>query len=308
MTTQEIVNYYANLLILQYIGEPLAYKTIQALVSPALLPQVSTQNITFSGVSASGTFVLRFKGNNTASINWNDSLSTIQSKLQAVPGLSAVTVTGDISAQLLTVTFTGVPPVAPLLSVFSNSLSDGSNPVLISITETDIQLPLAVQNAFDLETAVGVQLDVLGKYAGVTRLGSGLDGTPIILGDADFRSFIKIAIVKNGFGSSLAAIQNFIHIYFPGALLVFDYSDMRMSYFLDSQIGSQQLAQIFVTSNILPVPMGVQIGSIIYSPDIFRLFGFRTYLLPAYNVTPFNNYASYNMSSPWLTYRDALVA
>ncbi|CAK9250666.1 unnamed protein product [Sphagnum jensenii] len=110
------------------------------------------------------------------------------------------------------------------------------------------QLPLAVQNAFNLNTAVGKQLDIIGKYAGVTRYGSGLDGSPIILGDSDFLSFIKIAIVKNGYSSSLFAIQTFLNIYFPGAMLVFDYQDMRMSYFLNSAIGSQQLAQIFVTT------------------------------------------------------------
>jgi len=208
MTNTQLINYYANLLILQYIGLPNAYATIQTLVTPVIMNQ----------------------------------------------------------------------------------------------------LPLAVQSAFNLNTAVGNQLDTIGKYVGVTRYGSGLDGSPIILGDADFLSFIKIAIVKNGYSSSLYAIQNFISIYFPGAMLVFDYADMRMSYFLNSGIGSQQLAQIFVTSNILPVPMGVQIGSIIYSPNIFTLFGFRTYELPGYNISPFNSYGSYNMAYPWLTYQNALVA
>lgn len=308
MTVQQIVNYYANLLILQYIGKPKAYATIQALASLAVLPQVSMQEIDFSLLPASGTFVLSYNGHSTAAINWNDSTATIQSKLQAVTGLAAATVTGSIATQILTVTFNGVFPPALLLVIVSNSLSDaGSNPVLLAIEATDVTLPIAIQNAFGLETAVGVQLDVLGKYAGVTRFGNGLDGTPIVLDDSDFRSFIKMAIVKNAFGSSLAAIQNFIQIYFPGALLVFDYKDMRMSYFLDSLIGSQQLAQIFVTSKILPVPMGVQIGDIIYSPDIFRFFGFRTYQLPGYNITGFNNYQTYNMLSPWLTYRDALV-
>jgi hypothetical protein len=208
MTTQQIINYYANLLIMQYIGLPNAYATIKALVTPVIMNQ----------------------------------------------------------------------------------------------------LPIAVQNAFNLSTATGVQLDVLGKYVGVTRYGSGLDGSPIILDDADFLSFINIAIVKNGYSSSLFAIQTFLNIYFPGAMLVFDYQDMRMSYFLNSSIGSQHLAQIFVTSNILPIPMGVQIGSIIYSPNIFTLFGFRTYGLPGYNISPFNTYASYQTDFPWLTYKNALVA
>lgn len=46
MTTQELIDYYANLLILQYIGQPRAYATIQALVEPTIMDQlpITVQN------------------------------------------------------------------------------------------------------------------------------------------------------------------------------------------------------------------------------------------------------------------------
>ncbi len=206
MTTQEIVNYYANLLILQYHEKPKAFATIQTLVRPVIMDQ----------------------------------------------------------------------------------------------------LPVAVQNAFDVDTAVGVQLDVIGKYVGVSRTAYDFIG-PITLDDADFRTMIKIGIIKNGFGSSLAEIQQLLFQFFEGALLVFDFQNMRMGYFFDSAIGSRPLAEVFVKSEFLPKPMGVQLAALIYAPNIDNLFGFRTYELPPFNTSPFNTYDDYSMDSPWLSYQNAVI-
>jgi hypothetical protein len=173
MTTQQLINYYANLLILQYIGKTNAYASIQALVTPVIMDQ----------------------------------------------------------------------------------------------------LPLLVQNAFNMDgTAVGVQLDVLGKYAGVTRNGYGLTGQPITLNDADFFTFIKLAILTNSAGSDLGTIQNLLHIFFPGELFVFDHKEMRMSYLINSTIGSQNLVQLFITEGLLPKPMAVQLAAPIYAPAL-KFFG-----------------------------------
>lgn len=206
MTTQEIIDYYANLLILQYHEKPKAFATIQALVKGVIMDQ----------------------------------------------------------------------------------------------------LPTAVQNAFDINTAEGVQLDVLGKYVGVSRTAYDFTG-PITLDDDDFRTMIKIGIIKNGFGSSLAEIQELIWQFFEGSLLVFDFQNMRMGYFFDSSIGSRPLAEVFVRSNFLPKPMGVQLSALIYSNNITNFFGFRTYELPPFNVTGFNDYDDYHMDSPWLSYTNAII-
>jgi hypothetical protein len=173
MTNQELINYYANLLILEYLGQTNAYATIQALVAPVIMNQ----------------------------------------------------------------------------------------------------LPLAVQNAFNMDgTAVGVQLDVLGKYAGVTRNGYGLQGQPISLNDTDFFKFIQLAVLTNSAGSDLNTIQALIEIYFPGELFVFDHKEMRMSYLINSTVGSQNLVQLFITEETLPKPMGVQLAAPIYSSNL-KFFG-----------------------------------
>lgn len=173
MTTQDIINYYANLLIIQYIGKPKAYATVQATVAMAIMDQ----------------------------------------------------------------------------------------------------LPDQVQNAFNMDgTAVGVQLDVLGKYAGVSRTGFGLTGQPITLDDDDFFTLIKLAILTNSSGSDLATIQKLLNEFFPGELFVFDHKEMRMSYLIDSDVGSQELIQLFITEGLLPKPMGVQLAAPIYTPDL-KFFG-----------------------------------
>lgn len=162
------------------------------------------------------------------------------------------------------------------------------------------QLPLDVQAAFDLDTAVGDQLDVLGKYAGVQRQ-NGL----ISLDDPDFRIFIKLSIIKNNSGSSLYEIQMLINQFFEGNIFVFDYKTMRMSYYIDESTWSEDLATIAVEQDILPFPMAIERGVNIYGPSeiLNSFFGFRTYVAPVTNASPFNTYDDYNTDWPWLLYR-----
>lgn len=304
-TTKEIQTYYSTLLIMQYLNKPNATGQIEAFAGINILPQTSTQTIAFSIAPSSGTFVLSYDDVNSAAINWNDSASTIQGKLQAISGLGSLTVTGSIASLSLYMTFTGV--IAPALSLVlvSNTLSPAST---ISITETDLTLPLAVQNAYNLlgdDTAVGVQLDVLGEYVGVTRSGLGFaTNTPITLDDSDFLSLIKMAIIRNTSGSSLSTIQTLLNKFFPGEMFVVDSKLMFLTFIISSEVGSQDLVQLFVTEGLLPVPMAVGYN-VIYGPTS-KYFSFTTYeniVNPGY---PMNTYESYDLMSPWLIYEDVI--
>lgn len=206
MTTGQIVAYYANLLILQYVGKPKAFATIQAFATMAVMDQ----------------------------------------------------------------------------------------------------LPVAVQNAYAIDTAVGVQLDVLGKYVGVTRNQYNFTG-PVTLDDDDFRLLIKIQIVQNNSGSSLATIQDLLHTFFAGTISVFDYQDMTMDYFFDTDIGSNNMAEVFIKGGFLPRPMAVRLRATIIAPSGKQFFGFRTYFGEAFRSTPFNTYDNYNTTWNWLTYKDAIL-
>ncbi len=206
MTTEQIINYYADLLILQYVGLDKAYGTIQALVRMVIMDQ----------------------------------------------------------------------------------------------------LPISVQDAYDIDNAEGSQLDVLGKYAGVTRKGYSFAG-PVSLDDSDFRTYIKIAIIKNNSFSSLSDIQDLLYQFFPGQLYVFDYANMHMNYTMFSDAGSLELAQVFVSAGFLPKPMGVQLGTLIYAPSGTTFLGFRTYDAAQVITTQPNTYDVYDTDKPWLTYDYGVV-
>ncbi len=206
-TSQDIINYYADLLIKEYVGQPNAYATIQAMVTPVIMDLVA----------------------------------------------------------------------------------------------------LDVQGGFEITSAQGVQLDILGKYVGVTRSGYGFQGQQITLNDPDFIQLIQLAVLTNNSDASLYTIDNLLAQYFPGAVLVFDFSNMHMSYFINSSLGTQNLVEMFVVQGLLPKPMGVQLASVIYSPNVNSFFGCVTYELPrAVNNSPCNTYESYQTNRPMLVYEDSI--
>ncbi len=306
-TTIELVAYYASLLILQYVGKDRAAATISALATPVLMPQTTVETITFDTAPTAGNFTISYDGNAVV-IAWNALAATIQTALRLISGLEDITVTGAIADQLLTITFVGVEPPALLLELDATTLTASGGPVTPVITETDETIPLAVQNGFNLtgsNIATGVQLDVLGEYVGVVRSGLSFSGN-VTLDDADFLSLIRMAIIKNSAGSSLAFIQDLLFQFFPGEIFVFDFQDMRMTYLISTDVGSSDLIGMFVAQGLLPLPMAVGV-LIVYAPDIGALFGFRTYAAAAINASPFNDYDDYQTDWPWLSYANAII-
>lgn len=309
-TTAGIQQYYAELLIPQYSTKPKASAQIALFAGQGILPQTSVQNIDFNIAPTSGSFVLSYEDVDSTSINWNDSTATIQSKIQAVDGLSQVTVAGTISSTTLTVTFTGVTPPALSLVVVSNSLTASSVPVQIFITETDQVLPLAVQNAYNLivgtDIAQGVQLDVLGKYCGVTRSGQGFT-TFITLDDTDFYTFIQMAIAQNSSGSSLSDIQNLMFRFFGTNVLVYDNKDMSMTFIISTAIGSTDLIELLVSEGRLPVPMAV-LASVFVVPTA-NLYAWGRPDVPIPSVGHgFTFPDNYDATGHWLTPQDVFSA
>jgi len=170
------------------------------------------------------------------------------------------------------------------------------------------QLLFAIREAFDIETAVGAQLDVLGeKYAGISRLVNTFSSGTIVLNDSDYRKLVKMKLILNNSDSSLNDIQNLIATYFPDALQVFDTQNMRLSYYFDATYGSQDLAEAFVALNLLPKPMGVQLSAVMYVATLVDIYGWVSYDIPTEQGTHgFNTYAAYDTPTPWLSYADAL--
>lgn len=162
------------------------------------------------------------------------------------------------------------------------------------------QLPLDVQDAFSIDTSIGVQLDILGKYVGVLRSGYGTEGQPITLNDDDYRSLIKLVIIKNNAGSSLATIQALLAGNFPGQIFVSDNQVMGLNYVLVESLGTSDLLELIVTGGYLPRPMGVEVSATIVPSHDNPFFGFRTAEAPDPTVAPFNTAEFYQLTYPWL--------
>lgn len=119
---------------------------------------VAVQSLKFSSVPASGAYVLNYNGTNTSSLAYNANAAAIQSALQAISGLSSVTVAGSYAAGF-TVTFTGVDGPAVLLTVTTNTLQN-STPASVSISAATVTAGVSAA------TALQQCLVMAASYAG----------------------------------------------------------------------------------------------------------------------------------------------
>jgi len=176
-----------------------------------------------------------------------------------------------------------------------------------------------IRDAFNLDTAVGEQLDWIGKYVGVDRFYSGFKignqfsmvtynnttanadqfgfstySTPILAGflsynsltgysnnqlsDNDFRTLIRLKILKNNSNASYASIDSAINTIFEGNVKVFFSGSMRMTLF--SASSSLNLLTVAMQKDIIMRGAGVMIDSVLplsYTGRPSTYFGFRTY-------------------------------
>lgn len=295
-STQALWQYYSNLLLLQYLTQPNAVATVQLMVQPFVMDQLpaavmnaynlvpSIQTITFSAAPTTGSFVLKYQGVSTSALSYSASTASIQTALNAIVAPNKVTVTGSLASLSLVVTFMNLGGVTVL--------TNPTNTTGKTITITN-------------NVAQGVQLDIIGKYVGVSRNGFTFSG-PVTLNDSDYLQVIALAIIQNNGGSSLANIQMLITQFFPGVLQVFDFCTMRIGYQYDSSIGSMALTEFFIMGGHLPKPMGVQMSTLIYAPGGQYYFGCRTYQYAGTHNYPLNNYSTYSMSAPCLSYVDGI--
>lgn len=180
-------------------------------------------------------------------------------------------------------------------------------------------LAIDTRNAYDLETAVGVQLDVIGKWVGVDRFYKGYelerpffafttydevsinplkrglveyadwpnaDGTGEImnynkvlsgtkkLNDDDFRFIIKLKIIQNNINHSHESIDESIFKFFGDTIIPDSDGNMSMVYFVDKDAGL--LIQVAVQKDVLPRPLSVKLDTIKKDPDK-KFFSFTTY-------------------------------
>ncbi len=157
-------------------------------------------------------------------------------------------------------------------------------------------LPLQLPSVFDLDSASGAQLTIIGKIVGVPRNIYGLDltheffnftryiGTPTSIGFARFGSpnntylisrwittasytttdfellaLIKLRIIYNNYYKSLGIVKDALYAAFAGAIDVVDNLDYTITYEMTAPYYNVGAISTYL-GNIMPKPMGVGIS------------------------------------------------
>jgi len=210
---------------------------------------------------------------------------------------------------------------------------------------------LDVQNGYDVDTAVGVQLDVIGKYVGVDRFFSEIDLTNFFglvldsqigslptsppvwgfgtqatfdnydyngivvyndlitsenaLSDDNFRILIKLRILQNNSNYSDAQINTEMWDTFGALIRPESTGNMAMQYFIEGQITT--LIQAILIKKLLPKPMGVLLQIITgITGDMFSFANYAGVESPyGYGLSNFANYAT--LPGEILTYSQIAV-
>lgn len=191
-----------------------------------------------------------------------------------------------------------------------------------------------VRDAYDIETAVGKQLDIIGKYQDIDRFYKGqdfsgnfsfilydeVDAPPadrigfttyadfetkegewlnyvklvsddFTLPDRDFRELIKLRIIQNNSNHSHKEIDDAIHRFFDGDIVPDSGGNMVMDYFITDAV--TELAFIAFQKEALPRPAGVKLNYFIEIDPPW--FGFTDYSDSVTDyVTGFATYADYD--------------
>lgn len=128
-----------------------------------------------------------------------------------------------------------------------------------------------IDKSFDLDTAEGNQLDIIGQYVGVSRL---LDFQPNnadpLLTDPYYRMLLKAQISLNNWDGSIEGIKKIWGNVFPEYdIQIVDNQDMTT----ETRItGLQSLfeSELIQHGYITPKPMGVQVKYSVIMPMIFN--------------------------------------
>lgn len=152
---------------------------------------------------------------------------------------------------------------------------------------------------FNIETAVGKQLDILGIYVGVDRFYDN-EGVIESLDDEDYRILIKLKAIANTSDLSHKSLDDALYQFFGNDVRMDSEGNMEMSYFVPK--GKTAIIRAAIQKEVLPRPMGVKVAYINEYDKVF--FGFRTYEQPEESVykAGFRTYEDPDKVGEMLTY------
>ena len=109
---------------------------------------------------------------------------------------------------------------------------------------------------YNIDTASGVFLDIVGEIAGASRTVSISDTEAYILSDEDFIIYIKSKIAKNTWNGEIDSLQDLWFRLFGRRIGIIDNQDMSIGIYLIGDYSAAMLALI-KAHLIIPKPVGV---------------------------------------------------
>lgn len=165
-----------------------------------------------------------------------------------------------------------------------------------------LNLPQTIINGFDLDTAKGKALDILGQYIGLKRQVKSLIGTSQtnVLNDSQYRLLLKLKLIQNTNFSSTSQLKAALYAWFPTSIRLYDNRNMTYDYQLSAFWND--LINVIVAEDLLPVPMAIGYTATIV-PNLLELYGYSDY--GGLNDNP-NGYSDYTsgFKGRYLSYGD----
>lgn len=204
-------------------------------------------------------------------------------------------------------------------------------------------LPIAINDSFDINTAVGKQLEILGEYIGISRSINTIVGRDYFtfddnvnpaaevfgftdytdpalnatvetyayinyntssLTDVEYRIFLQLKALLNTSTNNLSDINKFLFDFFGTNLILCDQADMTISYFVNPEIS--RIIAIASEQNLLPKPMGVLICGVFESSDPLSIWGFSDYTVDNGLSIGFSDYETGSSNGTFLSYLDRI--
>lgn len=129
----------------------------------------------------------------------------------------------------------------------------------LGLVDDGVTVTNAMPSAFDIDSAVGVQLDVLGEIVGRVRALNfqPAGGLSPVLDDQNYRITLKAKIAQNQWDGTIPQIYDIWYGLFSDiSLVVVDNQNMTMSALVDGQLDAI-VTEMVASGHIIPKPVGV---------------------------------------------------
>jgi len=161
----------------------------------------------------------------------------------------------------------GVMPVTYYLSLITSEYQSSPNflawvTALLQKLDDVSQCIATLDDGFDLDQAVGTQLDILGQIVGVTRTVGfqPSNGVSPVLDDDAYRMLLRAKIGQNQWDGQLSSLQPLWQYLFPnGRIRIDDQQNMTVTTFLTGEFTSI-IQDLIINGYIVPRPEGVLIN------------------------------------------------